>query len=350
MIHLKPNARTRDRTRILKCALAALSLTTIAPPVLAADEVNVYSYRQPFLTDPLFDAFTEKTGIAVNTVFAKKGLLERLENEGANSPADLLLVTNVGRLAGAVESGVTQSVDSDVLSENIPQTYRDPEGHWFGLTNRARIIVTSKDRVGAGVLESYEDLAKPELAGRICTRSGKHEYMVELIASIVAHHGEAEARNWLSGVKGNLARKPQGNDRAQVKAIAEGQCDVAIINSYYMGAMLSDPEQEGPAKTVNIVFPNQSGRGTHMNISGVIMTKAAPNREHAVKLLEYLSSDEAQAIYAERNHEFPVKPSVERSELVASWGEFKADTLELTEVAKHRATASKLVDTVDYDG
>lgn len=337
-------------SRVLISFIAATSLTSIASKALAADEVNVYSYRQPFLTDPLFDAFTATTGIKVNTVFAKKGLLERLENEGRNSPADLLLVTNVGRLAGAVNAGVTQVVNSDTLKENIPATYRDPDGHWFGLTNRARIIVTAKERVADGVVTSYEDLAKPELKGRICTRSGKHEYMVELIASIVAHHGEANATDWLRGVKSNLARKPQGNDRAQVKAIAEGQCDVAVINSYYMGAMLSDPEQAGAAQAVNIVFPNQADRGTHMNISGVIMTSAAPNRDNALKLMEYLSSDEAQAIYAMRNHEYPVKPSVERSELVSSWGDFKADALSLTEVAKHRATASKLVDTVNYDG
>lgn len=167
---------------------------------------------------------------------------------------------------------------------------------------------------------------------------------------MVAHHGEADATAWLTGVKSNLARKPQGNDRAQVKAIAEGQCDVAVINSYYMGAMLSDPEQADAAKTVNIVFPNQGDRGTHMNISGVIMTSAAPNRDNALKLIEYLSSDEAQAIYAKRNHEYPVKPSVARSDLVSSWGEFKTDELNLTEIAKHRATASKLVDTVNYDG
>jgi len=336
--------------RILRILVCSSLLSLLASSAYAADEVNVYSYRQPFLTDPLFDAFTQKTGIKVNSVFAKKGLLERLENEGRNSPADLLLVTNVGRLAGAVEAGVTQSVDSDILTNNIPETYRDPEGHWFGLTNRARIIVTAKGRVSNGLVTSYEDLTKAELKGRICTRSGKNGYMVELIASIVAHRGEAEAATWLTGVKENLARKPQGNDRAQVKAIAEGQCDVAVVNSYYMGAMLSDPEQAEAAESVDIVFPNQSDRGTHMNISGVIMTRAAPNRDHAVKLMEYLASDEAQAIYAERNHEYPVKPSVKRSELVSSWGEFNADSLNLTEIARHRATASKLVDTVNYDG
>ncbi|PID60623.1 MAG: iron ABC transporter substrate-binding protein [Gammaproteobacteria bacterium] len=327
---------------------AVLALSTVAPAI-AAEEVNVYSYRQPFLTEPMFDAFTEATGIKVNTVFAKKGLIERLQNEGSNSPADLVLVTNAGNLALGKETGVSQAVESEVLTEAIPDNYRDPENFWFGLTRRGRIIVTSADRVEEGAIKSYADLAKPEWKGRICTRSGKHDYMVELIASVIAAEGEEAARTWLEGVRDNLARKPQGNDRAQVKAVAEGECDVAVINTYYMGVMLSDPEQAPAAETVNIVFPNQDDRGTHMNISGMFMTKAAPNRENALKLMEFLASDEAQSMYASVNHEYPVNPGVPASELVASWGEFKADTLPLSEVAANRKRASKLVDEVGYD-
>jgi len=315
-----------------------------------ASEVNVYSYRQPFLTDPIFDAFTEETGIEVNTVFAKSGLIERLENEGLNSPADLVLVANVGNLAAAVDSEITQSVSSRFLEDNIPASFRDPDGHWFGLTSRGRIIVTSKDRAPAGLIQNYADLAKPELEGRICTRSGKHGYMVELIASVIAHEGSESAASWLKGVKANLARKPQGNDRAQVKAISQGECDVAIINTYYMGAMLTNPEQQAWADSINIVFPNQSDRGTHMNISGVLLTKSAPNRDNAVKLLEFLASDAAQAMYATNNHEYPIRPDVAASELVSSWGTFKQDTLPLTAIAESRAEASRLVDIVDYDG
>jgi len=340
-------------TRFSAASILAIGLTIgllTAAGAQAAGEVNVYSYRQPFLTDPIFDAFTAETGIKVNTVFAKSGLIERLENEGANSPADLVLVANVGTLAAAVDAGVTQSISNQVLTDNIPASYRDVNGHWFGLTSRARVVVTAKERVAAGLIETYADLAKPELKGRICTRSGKHDYMVELIASIIAHEGESATQAWLEGVKANLARKPQGNDRAQVKAIAQGECDVAIINTYYMGAMMSDPEQQAWADAVNVVFPNQADRGTHMNISGVLLTKASPNRDNAVKLLEFLASDAAQSMYAQNNHEYPIKADVAASELVSSWGTFKKDELPLNDIATYRAQASRMVDAVDYDG
>ena len=329
---------------------SAVALAASAWTAVASAEVNVYSYRQPFLIEPIFEAFTEETGIEVNTVFAKEGLVERLVAEGDNSPADLLLVTDIGNLVAAVEQGVVRAVDSETLEANVPAEDRDPDGMWFGLTNRARIIVTSKDRVEDGLVETYADLARPELEGRVCTRSGKHDYMVALIASRIAHEGEEATRAWLEGVKANLARRPQGNDRAQVRAIAEGECDVAVINSYYMGAMASDPEQRPWAEAVNIVFPDQDGVGTHMNVSGVVQTKASPNPEDAVRLMEFMSEDVAQALYAEANHEYPVKPGVERSALVASWGEFERDPLPLAEIAKRRTAATKLVDRVDYDG
>ena len=327
---------------LIGAALLALSFEAVA-------DVNVYSYRQSFLIEPIFAAFTEETGIKVNTVFAKKGLVERLQNEGGNSPADLLLTTDSGPLYRAVDLGLTQAVDSDILSNNIPSEFRDPTGHWFGLSSRARLIVASKDRVDAATLKDYEDLANPEFQSRVCTRSGKHNYMVALNASIIAHHGLEPAATWLSGVKDNLARKPQGNDRAQVKAILQGECDVAIINSYYMGAMLADDEQKAWAESVNIIFPNQSNRGTHMNISGASLTAAAPNREDAIRLIEFMSENLAQGIYAESNYEYPVNPDVPRSELVQSWGDFKRDTLPLADIAKHRAEAVKLADKVAYD-
>ncbi|MFK8081771.1 MAG: Fe(3+) ABC transporter substrate-binding protein [Granulosicoccus sp.] len=335
--------------KYLNVALAT-ALLTLAGSVYAVDEVNVYSYRQPFLTKPIFDAFTKESGIKVNTVFAKQGLVERLVNEGVNSPADLVITADIGRLDGALQAGVTQSVSSEVLESNIPAEFRDPDGHWFGLTNRARLIVTSKDRVADGEVMSYEDLAKPDFQGKICTRSGKHEYMVALIASVIAHAGEEAAEAWLTGVKDNLARKPEGNDRAQVKAISEGACDIAVINSYYMGAMLSDEEQSGWANSVNIVFPNQDDRGTHMNISGISLTRSAPNRDNAIELMEFLAGDLAQQMYAEQNHEYPVKTDVPASGLVKSWGEFKYDPLPLAEIATHRVNATKLVDKVGYDG
>ena len=336
---------------ISTCAALTLMVSTFfSAPALAADEVNVYSYRQPFLIKPMFDQFTKETGIKVNTVFAKSGLVERLENEGQNSPADIIFTVDVGNLSNAVEANLTQGVNTDLLAKKIPSEFRDPDGHWFGLTNRARIIVTSKERINEGDVESYEDLAKPEFANRICTRSGKHVYMNALIASMISHHGEENAKTWLTGVKDNLARKPQGNDRAQVKAISEGECDIAVINSYYMGAMQVDEEQSAWADSVNIVFPNQGDRGTHMNIAGMSLTAASPNKDNAVKLMEFLASDLAQSMYAEQNHEYPVNPEVLASGLVRSWGEFEVDALPLSDLVKHRVTASKMVDEVGYDG
>ncbi len=329
---------------------AALVLSIVAAsPAIAAESVNVYSYRQPFLIEPIIESFTKQTGIEVNTVFAKKGLVERLKSEGKNSPADLLLTSNFSNLQAAVAADVTQPVVSETLDANIPSEFRAPDGMWFGLTNRARLIVVSKDRMTETRPASYEDLANAEYKGKICTRSGKHSYMVALTASVIAHSGSDTARDWLSAMKDNLARKPQGNDRAQVKAISEGECDIAIINSYYMGAMLADEKQTTWANSVDLIFPNQADRGTHMNISGVALTKAAPNQENAIKLMEFLSSAEAQQHYADVNHEYPVNQNVKPSALVQSWGEFTYDTLPLAQIAKFRNDASRLADEVNYD-
>jgi iron(III) transport system substrate-binding protein len=245
---------------------------------------------------------------------------------------------------------VTQPVQSDVLEANIPATLRDEADHWFGLTSRARIIYASTDRVADGEVTTYEDLADPKWAGRICTRSGTNDYNVALVAAVISHHGEAGARTWLEGLKANLARKPDGGDRDQVKAIAAGECDIAIGNTYYIGQMLADPEQKAAAEAVRIVFPTFEGDGTHLNISGVAMTKAAPNYDNALKFMEWLSGDVAQKIYAETNHEYPVKPGVERSALVQSWGEFTPDSKGLSELSALRPAALKLVEEVNFDG
>ena len=293
-------------------ALTALPLiAATAMPLQAAEEVNIYSFRQAFLIKPMLDAFTAETGIKANVVFAKKGLVERLENEGQNSKADLLLTADTGNLIHAVNKGLAQPVQSDVLDANIPEQYRDPNDQWYALTSRSRIVYASKDRVKPGEFTSYEDLADPKWKGRICTRSGKHSYNLSLFGSMIAHHGEAEAQQWLEGVKANLARKPQGNDRAQVKAVYEGVCDLAIGNTYYFGKMLhnkKNPEQVDWANSVNLIFPNQDDRGAHMNITGAAVTKYAPNRDNAVKLMEFLSSTKGQEMYAQVNYEFPVKP------------------------------------------
>lgn len=327
----------------------ALALCGTALPALA-EEVNIYSHRQPELIQPLLDAFTAETGITVNVAFVDKGMAERLVAEGDRSPADLVLTVDIARLMEVVNAGVTQPVDSAVLDANIPAEFRDPADQWFGLTARARIVYASKERVAAGEVTTYEDLADPKWKGRICVRSGTNDYNVALTAAVLAHHDAAFTKTWLEGVKANLARKPEGGDRDQVKAIWSGQCDIAVGNTYYMGQMLADPEQAEWANSVSIVFPTFENGGTHMNISGVAMTKSAPNKDAALKLMEWLSSDEAQHIYAETNHEFPVKPGVERSDLVKSWGEFTPDSLSLADVAKLRPEALKLIEEVNFDG
>jgi len=327
----------------------ALVALLIGSSMAMAAEVNVYSYRQPYLIDPLFDAFTKATGIKVNTVYAQSGLIERLKNEGANSLADLLLTADIGLLSDAYDAGVTQAVKSDVLDANIPAPYRATHGHWYGLTSRARVIAVSKERVVKGEISTYEQLADPKWKGRICTRSAKHPYMVALTASMIVHHGEAKAKAWLSGLKANLARKPQGNDRAQAKAIKEGQCDLALMNHYYMAQMMRDKEEVAWADAIYLVFPNQNGRGTHLNVSGIALTRSAPHKEDAIKLMEFLSGDLAQRIYAQDNSEYPIKPGVPWSELLASWGTFKADEVPLDKVAEKRAEAIKMADEVHYD-
>ena len=333
----------------MRSSLLALALLSTALPALA-QEVNVYSHRQPELLQPLVDAFTAETGIVVNVAFVDKGMAERLVAEGDRSPADLVLTVDIARLMQVVEAGVVQPVQSDVLEANIPEALRDPNDQWFGLTARARIVYASKERVQPGEVTTYEDLASEKWKGRICSRSGLHDYNVALLGAVIAHYGEATATTWAEGLKANLARKPDGGDRDQVKAIAAGECDIAIGNTYYMGQMLADPEQVAAAEAVNIVFPTFENGGTHLNISGVAMTAAAPNKENALKFMEWLSGDAAQKIYAETNHEYPVKVGVERSALVASWGEFTADTKTLAEISAQRPAAVKIMETVNFDG
>jgi ABC-type Fe3+ transport system, periplasmic component len=328
----------------------ALPLMLAAAPALA--DVNVYSYRQPELIQPLVDAFTEETGIQVNVAFLESGLVERLKAEGDRSPADVILTVDIARLTEAVDAGVTQPLITETLEQNIPAEFHDPEGQWWGMTTRARIVYASKDRVAPGDVTTYEDLADPKWKGRICTRSGMHTYMIALTSAYIAHHGEEEAKVWLQGLKDNLARRPQGDDRAQVKAIWAGECDISLGNTYYMGEMLADEEQRVWADSVRLDFPvfDVEGGGTHVNISGVALTKAAKNKGEAIQFIEFLSSHEAQEIYAEANSEYPVVPGTDPSELVASWGSFTPDNLSLLEIANQRAAALRLTEEVDYDG
>jgi iron(III) transport system substrate-binding protein len=311
--------------------LALLALIFASPAL--AEEVNIYSHRQPELIQPLLDQFTAETGIAVNVAFVDKGMAERLKAEGDRSPADLV-----------------QPVDDAALEAAIPAEYRDPGDLWFGLTTRARIVYAAKDRVAPGEVTSYEDLADPKWQGRLCMRSGLNDYNVALTAAYLLHHSPEETRAWLEGLKANLAHKPTGGDRDQVKSIWAGECDIAIGNTYYIGQMLADPEQAEWANAVRIDFPVFAGGGTHMNISGIAMTKAAPNHDAALTLMQWLTGDEAQKIYAETNHEFPVKSGVARSAPVEGWGPFNADSLSLADIAAKRPDAVQLIETVDFDG
>ncbi|MGY9029229.1 MAG: extracellular solute-binding protein, partial [Rhodobacterales bacterium] len=288
-------------------ALCALTLASTA----VAQEVNVYSYREPALIQPLMDAFTAQTGVAVNVAFLNKGLIERLRAESRRSPADLVFTVDISRLHGVKDAGLTQPVQNDALTNNIPAEFRDPENHWFGLTTRARIIYASKDRVAPNEVATYEGLADSKWKDRICTRSGTHSYMLALTAAYLHHHGEAETLDWLKAVKSNLARKPQGNDRAQVKAIWAGECDIALGNTYYMGQMLADPEQQDWANSVSVEFPIFEDAGTHVNVSGMALTKSAPNRDDAIRLMAFLASPKAQEIYAADNFEYPIAPGTE---------------------------------------
>ena len=331
--------------------LASLSLAAFASAARAATVVNVYSYRQPILIDPLFAEFTKETGIEVRTIFAENGLVERLAQEGRNSPADVLLSADVGRLVEATSRDLAQPVDSPFIRDHVPANLRDPGNLWFALTMRARVIYASNARVGQTAM-SYEELADPKWKGKICLRPGNHPYNLGLIAAMIAHKGEDGARQWLKGLKANLAIKPSGNDRSQAKSVYSGECDIAIANTYYMGKMLTneeEPEQKDWAKSLRIVFPASPDMGTHVNISGMLMARNAPNRDNALKLMEFLASDTAQKLYADGNFEYPVNPAIAPADLVKSWGSFTPDRLNILEIAKYEADAARLVDEVQFN-
>jgi iron(III) transport system substrate-binding protein len=316
-----------------------------------ADEVNVYTTRQPDLIQPLFDAFTEETGIAVNALFGGEELVERIRAEGRNSPADMLVTVDIGTLQRAVDAGISQPIESEVVADRVPEHLRDAERHWVGLSMRARIVVAARDRVEQDSI-TYEELADPKWDGRICTRPGQHNYNIALFASMIAHHGEDYAEEWLQGLRDNLAMNPSGNDRGQARNVHAGACDIALMNTYYMGLMETneeEPEQQEWADGLKVLFPNAGDRGTHVNISGAILARHAPNEDAAIRLVEFMTSDQGQAVYAEINHEYPVVPGVPVSETVAAWGELVVDELPLSTIAANRAAASELVDKVGYE-
>jgi iron(III) transport system substrate-binding protein len=332
------------------CLAAATTATLLSavPAFAAADEeVNLYSARKEELIKPLLDRFTEQTGIKVNMVTDKaETLLKRLESEGVNSPADLLVTVDAGNLYRAKQAGVTQAIESQVLVEAIPETYRDPEGHWFGLSLRARPILYVEGKVDPAGLSTYEALADPAWKGRICIRSSDNIYNQSMVASMIAADGPEATEAWAKGLVANMARPPKGGDRDQIAAAAAGQCDIAIANTYYLAGMLTsgDPSQVEAAEVMRVFWPNQDGRGVHVNISGVAMTHSAKNKDAAVKLAEFLVSPESQAWYAEVNGEYPVITDAEISELLKSWGEFKADDVQLSKLGEFGPDAVRLMD------
>ena len=319
--------------------------------ILANSEVNVYSYRQPILIDPFFEEFTKKTGIKVNVLHAKKGLLERLLAEGTDTPADLVLTVDISRLNQFVQEDLLQPISSEILNRNVPSHLKDKNNRWFSLSKRARVVVVSKDRVANNEITKIEDLSDPKWKGKICTRKGSHVYNRSLLASLIAANGELEAEKWAQGLVLNLARKPEGNDRAQAKAIYEGICDIAVMNTYYYGKMKFNKknlEQKEWAKAINIIFTNQSDRGNHINVAGGGIVKYSKNKENAIKLLEFLSEPKAQALYASMNYEYPVNPSMDLSNELKSWGEFKEDKLSVEKLAEFVPMAQKIIDRVGW--
>lgn len=334
---------------LTKTLFTAVSFVSVASMASAA-EVSIYTTREPGLIQPLLDSFKASTGITVNTVFLKDGLAERVASEGESSPADLLMTVDAGNLVDLVEKGVTQPIESEALKSAVPEQLRDANGHWVGLSMRARVLYAAKD-VDVATL-NYEDLADPKWKGKICIRSGQHPYNTALFADHLAHYGAEETEKWLTGVKDNLARKAAGGDREGAKDILGGVCDVAIANSYYVGLMRSGKggdEQKQWGDAIKVVLPTFKDDGTHVNISGAALAKNAPNKAEAVQLLEYLVSEDAQKIYAEANYEYPVRAGVAADPIIAEFGELKIDSKPLAEIVSHRKAASELVDKVGFD-
>lgn len=314
---------------------------------VAAQQVNLYSARKEALIKPIVEQFTEQTGIKVNLITGKAdALLKRIESEGRNTNADVFITTDAGRLYRAKSAGVLQAIQSETLNAAIPENLRDPEGYWYGLSMRARPIFYVKDVVDPKQLSTYEALAGSEFKGRICIRSSNNIYNQSLVASMLAANGKEKTQQWANDFVKNLAIKPKGGDRDQIKAAAAGQCEIAIANTYYFGKMITGKkaDQKKAAAAVAIFWPNQSDRGAHVNVSGAAVTKHAKNAANGQKLIEFLATKEAQRWYADVNFEYPVREDVEASELLNSWGKFKADSINLDQLGVNNAEAVKIMD------
>lgn len=347
---LTTHHRRRHGTRLAE-VLAAAFVTAILSAGAVAETLNIYSARQEALIKPLLDRFSDETGVEVNLVTGSgDALITRLTTEGRNSPADVLLTSDAGRLYRARQAGVLQPVSSDTLTAAIPANLRSPDNLWYGLSVRARVLIIAPDRVSTDELQDYEDLADPQWKGRICVRSSGNIYNQSLVAGMLAQKGSAETQAWLDGFVRNFARPPQGGDRDQIKAVAAGQCDVALVNSYYFGAMLQSgsDEERRAAEQVELLWPNQSNRGAHVNISGAGVTRASEQPDLARQLIEFLVREDSQRWYAETNNEYPVRDSVSPSRLLQSWGEFKADALNVSELGRLNAQAVMAMDRANW--
>lgn len=330
-----------------------LSTFALTSGALAQDNVlNLYSSRHYQTDEALYSGFTKQTGIKINRIEAGEDqLIERIRNEGARSPADVLVTVDAGRLWRAEQMGLLQPVRSDVLDRRIPASFREPGGHWFGFSMRARVIAYAKDRVKPAEVPAYESLAEPKWKGRICVRSSSNIYNLSLMGALIEQLGEAQAQAWAQAVRANMAREPKGGDTDQLKAVAAGECDVAISNHYYYArlARSAKAEDRAVAENVGIVFPNQAGRGAHVNISGAGVLKHAPHREAAVKFLEYLASDDAQRYFADGNNEWPVVPDVRvNNPVLAALGAFKYDPINVAVLGRNQPESQKLYDRVAW--
>jgi len=332
----------------LVLALAALATTGLVGEAAADGEVNIYSARHYDTDQQLYDAFTEETGITVNRLEANaEELVERIKLEGENSPADVLITVDAGRLYRAEQEGLFQPVESKVLADRLPDELRHPDGLWFGFSKRVRVLYRDKDRIDPQLLQTYEDLARPELEGEVCIRSSSNIYNLSLMASLIHHHGEDEALAWAENVVSNFAREPQGGDTDQIRGIAAGECGVALGNHYYYLRLMAsdDPADQEVVDKVELVVPNQDDRGAHINVSGAGVVATAPNQDNAVRFLEYLASDQAQVYFAQGNNEFPAVEGVDiDNPLLDELGDFKADDLNVAVLGQNQPTAQVLFD------
>jgi iron(III) transport system substrate-binding protein len=335
------------RSTILATAMFAMFATALPA---GAQEVNIYSSRHYDSDDVLYEAFTEATGIRVNRLEGEADELNaRLEAEGERTPADILLTVDAGRIWRADQLGLLQPIDSTILDERIPEHLRDPQGHWFGISQRARLIFYAKDRV-ANPPQTYADLADPAYKGQVCIRSSSNIYNLSLMGAIIAHEGEDAARTWAAGLLDHLARSPQGGDTDQLRGLVSGECDIAVANSYYFARALAEEVEglTGSTDSIGVVFPDQETTGTHVNIAAAGVITHAKNKENAIAFLEFLTTPEAQSHFADQNNEFPVVPGVPVGEVAASLGEFRQDTLNLDALGENQAKAQEIFNEVGF--